>query len=75
MKCQVSYRGYLRPPQDIQIKMREFVARYGEAIAFDHFGISRGTVARVAAGLGVQGTTLRAVEEGLSTPVPERVLP
>jgi hypothetical protein len=62
-------RGYLRPSPTTQVGVREFVARYGEAVAFDHFGVSRGTIARCAAGLTVQGATLRAIEEGLATPV------
>jgi hypothetical protein len=49
--------------------VREFVARHGEAVAFDHFGVARGTIARCAAGMTVQGATLRAIEQGLHEPV------
>jgi hypothetical protein len=51
--------------------VREFIARYGEAVAYEHFGVARGTIARCAAGLTIQGVTLRAIEEGLATPVTE----
>jgi hypothetical protein len=65
-------RGYVRPPQSIQIGVREFVARHGETVASDHFGVDRKTVARCAAGFTLQGAVLRAFQEGLSTPVAER---
>jgi hypothetical protein len=64
-------RGYLRPSHATQAGVREFIARYGEAVAYDHFGVCRTTIARCAAGLTIQGATLRAIEEGLCTPVPE----
>jgi DNA-directed RNA polymerase specialized sigma24 family protein len=66
-------RGYIRPPQATQIGVREFIARHGESIAFAHFGVARGTIARCAAGLTIQGATLRAIEEGLRTPVPDQL--
>lgn len=65
-------RGYLRPSPEIQIGMREFLARYGEVVAYHHFGVSRTTIARCAAGLTLQGSTLRSIMEGLATPVAER---
>jgi hypothetical protein len=74
MNSQVSAprpRGFLRPSQSTQIAVREFVARYGEKVADEHFGVTRETIARAAAGFTVQGATLRAIEEGLATPVPE----
>jgi hypothetical protein len=58
----------LRPSPETQIAVREFVARHGANAAGQHFGIHPATVARVGAGMVVQGCVLRAVEEGLRTP-------
>lgn len=49
--------------------MRAWLARHGEACAMDHFGLSRVSVARAAAGLPLQAATLRAILEGLDREV------
>ena len=48
------------------VAVRNFLARYGEKAAVEHFGLSRISVARAAAGLVVQGSTLFAIEYGLA---------
>ncbi len=62
-------RGFVRPSPETQASVRAFIARHGEAVAYEHLGVARATIARCAAGFTVQGATLRAIEEGLATPV------
>lgn len=62
-------RGYVKPPAAVQVGVRDFIARHGEKVAFDHFGLARATIARAGAGFVLQGSVLRAIEEGLARPV------
>ena len=59
-------RGHQRPSSAIQIAMREYLARYGENAALAHFGLSRLSIARAAAGMLLQGGTILAIEDGLA---------
>ena len=53
----------------IGVRMREFLARHGEAAALGHFGLSRLSIARAAAGLPLQSATMRVVLIGLEKEV------
>ena len=59
-------RGHVRPTPTVAASLRDFVARHGEKVAMDHFGVSRIALARAAAGWTLQGSTLFALEDGLA---------
>lgn len=47
-----------RPPMDIQAAAKKLIADIGEDAAMNRLGLARQTVARLAAGLTVNPTTL-----------------
>jgi hypothetical protein len=65
------HRGHVRVSPETAVKVREFIARWGEHVAANVFGLDRHTVVRCAAGLTMQGLALNAIEEGLLTPEDE----
>lgn len=58
--------GHVPVPSDVSQAVRRFIAQHGERAAVEFFGLSRMTIARVAAGLVVQGGTLLALRDGLA---------
>lgn len=58
--------GHVVVPSGVALGVRNFIARHGERAASEHFGLSRISIARAAAGLVVQGATLFALHDGIS---------
>lgn len=58
--------GHVVVPSSVAEAVRRFIARHGERAASAHFGLSRISVARAAAGLVVQGATLFALHDGIA---------
>ena len=58
--------GYTAVPADVANGIKRFIAQHGERAAVVHFGLSRTSLARVAAGLTVQGGTLFVARDGLA---------
>ena len=56
---------FVRSPQDVMFEVQRFVARHGEKVTAKAWGLNPLTVARLAAGFGVQSASLRVAMEGL----------
>jgi hypothetical protein len=57
-------RGVHRDPS-AAAKLRSYLLKHDETKACEYFGLSRMSIARAAAGLGLHAATLRAVRDGL----------
>lgn len=57
-------RGYVAD-QGVAERMRRFLARHGESAAAQHFGLNKMSIARCAAGLQLQASTMRSIRDGL----------